>query len=108
MARRRGVIINLKKVYRLSCEKGLKVRRRGGRKRAIGARVPLEKAARPNAIWVLDFVLDTLESVGYDAITERVRNAFCGITTAESYPGWRWGRAVYGAAATPRRPGLQG
>jgi putative transposase len=61
MARRRGVVMNLKKVYRLYREEGLKVRRRGGRKRAIGTRAPLEKAARPNAIWVLDFVSDTLD-----------------------------------------------
>ena len=62
MARRRGVVMNLKKVYRLYREEGLKVRRRGGRKRAIGTRAPLEKAARPNAIWVLDFVSDALET----------------------------------------------
>jgi putative transposase len=62
MARRRGVVMNLKKVYRLYKEEGLTVRRRGGRKRAIGTRAPLEKAAGPNAIWVLDFVSDTLET----------------------------------------------
>ena len=43
-------------------EEGLAVRKRGGRKRAIGTRRPLEKALRPNAIWVLDFVSDTLDS----------------------------------------------
>jgi putative transposase len=62
MARRRGVVMNLKKVWRLYREEGLKVRRRGGRKRAIGTRAPLEKARCPNAIWVLDFVSDALES----------------------------------------------
>ena len=62
MARRRGVVMNLKKVYRLYKEEGLAVRRRGGRKRAIGTRAPLERAVRPNAIWVLDFVSDTLDS----------------------------------------------
>jgi putative transposase len=62
MARRRGVVMNLKKVYRLYKEERLTVRRRGGRKRAIGTRAPLEKAVRPNAIWVLDFVSDTLET----------------------------------------------
>ena len=36
MARRRGVIMNLKKVYRLYREEELTVRRRGGRKRATG------------------------------------------------------------------------
>ena len=34
MAQRRGVVMNLKKVYRIYREEGLKVRRRGGRKRA--------------------------------------------------------------------------
>jgi putative transposase len=62
MARRRGVVMNLKKVYRLYKEERLTVRRRGGRKRAIGTRAPLEKASAPNAIWVLDFVSDSLET----------------------------------------------
>jgi putative transposase len=62
MARRKGVVMNLKKVWRLYRELGLKVRRRAGRKRAIGTRAPLEKAVQPNAIWVLDFVSDTLTS----------------------------------------------
>ncbi len=62
MARRRGVVMNLKKVYRLYKEERLTVRRRSGRKRAIGTRAPLQQAARPNAIWVLDFVSDTLET----------------------------------------------
>ena len=62
MARRRGVVMNLKKVYRLYRELGLKVRRRGGRKRALGTRAPLEKATRSNAVWVLDFVSDALDS----------------------------------------------
>jgi putative transposase len=50
MARRRGVVMNLKKVWRLYREEGLKVRRRGGRKRAIGTRAPLQKGQAPNAI----------------------------------------------------------
>ena len=62
MACRKGVVMNLKRVYRLYKEEGLTVHRRSGRKRAIGTRAPLEKAACPNAIWVLDFVSDTLGS----------------------------------------------
>src|SRR4029077_19973703 len=38
------------------------VRRRRGRKRAIGARAPLRQAQRPNQIWVLDFMSDVLET----------------------------------------------
>src|SRR5262245_1051609 len=62
MARRKGVVMNLKKVYRLYHEEGLMVRRRRGRKRALGTRAPLKSARRPNEIWVLDFVADVLES----------------------------------------------
>ena len=62
MAKRAGRRMNLKKVYRLYCEEGLAVRRRRGRKRAIGTRAPLQKANRPNQIWVLDFMADVLET----------------------------------------------
>jgi putative transposase len=62
MAKRRGRGMNLKKVYRLYREEGLAVRRRRGRKRAIGVRAPLQQARRPNQIWVLDFMSDALET----------------------------------------------
>jgi putative transposase len=62
MAKRKGRRMNLKKVYRLYREEGLAVRRRRGRKRAIGARAPLHQAQRPNQIWVLDFMSDVLET----------------------------------------------
>jgi hypothetical protein len=39
----------------------LKVRRRDGRKRAIGTRTALQKATAPNAICELDFVSDSLD-----------------------------------------------
>jgi putative transposase len=60
MAKRQGRLMNLKKVYRLYREEGLAVRRRRGRKRALGTRAPLNRAHRPNAIWVLDFMSDVL------------------------------------------------
>jgi putative transposase len=62
MAKRAGRVMNLKKVYRLYREEGLAVRRRRGRKRAIGTRAPLQQAQRPNQIWVLDFMADVLET----------------------------------------------
>ena len=62
MAKRRGRGMNLKKVYRLYRQEGLAVRRRRGRKRAIGTRSPLHQAQRPNQIWVLDFMSDALET----------------------------------------------
>ena len=62
MAKRKGRPMNLKKVYRLYREEGLAVRRRRGRKRALGMRAPLRQASRPNEIWVLDFMSDVLEA----------------------------------------------
>ena len=41
MLRREGKIMNLKKVYRLYREERLTVRKRGGRKRAVGTRAPM-------------------------------------------------------------------
>jgi putative transposase len=62
MAKRKGRRMNLKKVYRIYREEGLAVRRRRGRKRALGTRAPLRQANRPNEIWVLDFVSDALQT----------------------------------------------
>lgn len=60
MLRREGQQANLKKVYRLYREEGLMVRRRKGRKRAIGSRLPLPKPDSLNQVWSLDFVSDAL------------------------------------------------
>lgn len=58
--RREGDKSNIKRVYRIYRELGLAVKRRKGRKRAIGTRLPLPRADRPNQIWSLDFVSDAL------------------------------------------------
>jgi putative transposase len=47
-------------VQRLYREERLTVRRRGGRKRAMGTRRPIEAALTPNQRWSLDFVADQL------------------------------------------------
>ena len=53
-----GVHMNLKRFRRLYREEGLQVRKRGGRKRALGQRAPLGVPVRPNERWSLDFVSD--------------------------------------------------
>lgn len=53
-----GLVVNRKKTERIYREEGLKVRRRRGRRRAIGTRAPIPVAAEPNARWSLDFVHD--------------------------------------------------
>lgn len=51
-------MINRKRTQRVYRELGLTVRRRRGRKRAVGTRAPILAAAAPNARWSLDFVHD--------------------------------------------------
>ena len=55
-----GLLVNHKKLFRLYREEKLTVRRRGGRKRAIGTRAPMLVPLTPNERWSLDFVSDQL------------------------------------------------
>jgi len=58
--RREGVTVNHKRVYRLYREEGLAVRRRGRKRVAREARLPLPAPIGPNELWSLDFVSDAL------------------------------------------------
>lgn len=58
--RREGFVVNHKRLFRIYREERLMVRKRGGRKRALGTRTPMPGAARPNDRWSLDFVADQL------------------------------------------------
>jgi putative transposase len=60
LLRREGHVVNKKRVQRLYREEKLTVRRRGGRKRALGSRRPPEAALAPNQRWSLDFVSDPM------------------------------------------------
>jgi putative transposase len=59
---REGTKVNLKKIYRVYREEGLAVRRRRGRRRAIGARAPIIVPLALNQRWSLDFVMDQLDN----------------------------------------------
>jgi putative transposase len=60
LLKREGWEVNWKKLYRLYREEGLTVRKRGGRKRAIGTRAPMTIPQGLNQRWSLDFVSDAL------------------------------------------------
>lgn len=60
MLSREGIVMNHKKLLRLYREEGLRVRRRGGRKRAMGTRAPMALPQGVNQRWSLDFVSDAL------------------------------------------------
>ena len=60
LLRREGFQVNHKRLFRLYREERLMVRRRGGRKRALGTRAPMLIPQWPNDRWSLDFVADQL------------------------------------------------
>jgi putative transposase len=60
LLRREGQVVNKKRVQRIYREERLTVRRRGGRKRAIGTRRPIETPLAANQRWSLDFVSDQM------------------------------------------------
>ena len=60
LLRREGYAVNHKRLFRLYREERLMVRRRGGRKRAVGTRAPIMLPDGPNVRWSLDFVHDQL------------------------------------------------
>jgi putative transposase len=62
LLRREGVAVNHKKLRRLYREEKLQVRRRTGRKRALGMRAPMAVPQVPNQRWSLDFVSDQFGS----------------------------------------------
>ena len=55
---REGIVMNHKKLRRLYREERPQVRRRGGRKRALGTRAPMALPQGPNQRWSLDFLSD--------------------------------------------------
>ncbi len=60
LLRREGTRVNHKKLRRLYREERLQVRKRGGRKRALGTRAPMTIPQGPNQRWSLDFLSDQL------------------------------------------------
>ena len=54
------MVVNRKKLYRLYKEEKLTVRKRGGRKRALGTRAPMTIPQGAYQRWSVDFASDTL------------------------------------------------
>ena len=62
LLKREGHVVNHKKLFRLYREERLMVRKRGGRKRALGTRAPLMVPQIANDRWSLDFLSDQMTS----------------------------------------------
>jgi putative transposase len=109
MAKRKGRHMNLKKVYRLYREEGLTVRRRRGRKRALGTRAPMKAAERPNDIWVLDFMSDVLDSgrrFRVFAVEDQLTRTGLVAEVDTSLPGGRVVRVLDGLVAERGKPAM--
>ena len=106
LLRREGIAMNHKKLRRLYREERLQVRRRNGRKRALGARAPMALPQGADQRWSLDFVSDAFtdgrrfrwfwparRASSTLRGSARRRSGICGISLHSSYV--RPSRAAY-------------
>lgn len=103
-----GVHMNQKRFRRLYREEGLAVRKRGGRKRALGERAPLGVPQRPNERWSLDFVSDSFSDgrrFRMLAIVDDCTRECVALVADTSLSGARVARELDTAIASRGRPG---
>ena len=94
---REGVMLNHKKLFRLYREERLGVRKRGGRKRALGTRSPMALPKAANQRWSLDFVSDALSSgrrFRVLAVVDDFTRECLGLVVDTSLSGLRVGREL--------------
>ena len=106
MLRREGHAVNKKRVQRIYREEKLTVRRRGGRKRAMGTRRPLEIPLVANQRWSLDFVSDQMTDGRHFRILTVIEPKVGAATTARgnasaSSPTPRYRAGGWRASWTP-------
>jgi putative transposase len=104
---REGLAPNHKRLLRIYREEGLKVRRRGGRKRALGTRAPLAVPQGPNQCWALDFVSDALvcgRRFRILAIVDQFSRESLGLVADTSLSGARVARELDAVIAARGRP----
>ena len=81
LLKREDIVMNHKRLRRLYREEQLQVRRRGGRKRALGTRAPMALPQGPNQRWSLDFLSDAMTVVA---------SAFWPSSTTSRANDWFW------------------
>ena len=104
---REGIRPNHKRLRRLYAEEKPQVRRRGGRKRALGARAPLALPQAPNQRWSLDFVSDALADgrrFRVLAVVDDFSRECLAPVADTSLPGARVARELDSAVAVRGRP----
>ena len=104
---REGVAMNQKRFRRLYREEGLAVRKRKGRKRALGMRVPLGQPCGPNERWSLDFVSDSFTDgrrFRVLAVVDDCTRECLALVADTSLPGARVARELDAVIAARCRP----
>jgi putative transposase len=104
---REGIVMNHKKLRRLYREERLQVRRRGGRKRALGTRAPLALPRGPNQRWSLDFLSDAFTDgrrFRILAIVDDFTRECLALVPDTSLPGLRVVRELDALIAVRGRP----
>jgi putative transposase len=106
---REGIVMNHKRLRRLYREERLQVRRRGGRKRALGTRAPMALPQGPNQRWSLDFLSDAMTDSRRFRILAIVDDFTreCLVLVADtSLPGLRVARELDAVIAIRGRPAM--
>ena len=106
---REGIVMNHKKLRRLYREERLQVRRRGGRKRALGTRAPMAMPQGPNQRWSLDFLSDAFADgrrFRILAIVDDFTRECLALVPDTSLPGLRVARELDAVIATRGRPAM--
>src|SRR3979490_2732901 len=103
--------MNHKKLRRLYREERLAVRRRGGRKRALGTRAPMALPQGPNQRWSLDFLSDAFADgrrFRILAIVDDFTRECLALVPDTSLSGLRVARELNTLMAFRGRPGMGG
>jgi len=106
---REGLLMNHKKFRRLYREERLQVRRRGGRKRALGTRAPMAIPQGLNQRWSLDFLSDTLADgrrFRILAVVDDFTRECLALVADTSLPGLRVVRELDAVIAVRGRPAM--
>jgi putative transposase len=104
---REGTRLNHKQLRRLYVEEKLQVRRRGGRKRAVGTGAPMLLLQAPNQPWSLDIVSDALDDGRWFrilAVTDDFSRDCLALVADTSLSGVRVVRELDAAMARRGRP----
>ena len=108
MLERQGIVMNLKKLRRLYREEHLQVRKRGGRKRAVGTRRPMAVPQTANDRWSLDFISDALTDgrrFRVLAVVDDFTRECLALVADTSLSGTRIARELDAVIAQRGRPG---